>query len=180
MTRITMLLIAGVALLGGCATTGAQHAYAPKTAVCVLRGTSGNESVSGQVMFTQQGDGVMIDAVVSGLKPGSHGFHVHEFGDVNCSDGKCTGGHFNPYGMPHGGPAAARRHVGDFGNLVAGTDGVARYRRTDHQCTLDMSRDNCIIGRAIIVHADPDDMKSQPTGAAGSRVAAGVIGVGAK
>ncbi len=176
MNRNTMLLIAA-ALLGGCAT---MQPHAPKTALCVLRGTQGNEGVSGQVIFTQRDDGVVIDAIVSGLTPGRHGFHVHEFGDVNCPDGKCTGGHFNPQGLPHGGPDDEQRHVGDFGNLVAGADGIARYRRTDRLCTLDMSSPNCIIGRAIIVHADEDDLVSQPTGAAGARLAAGVIGVGAK
>jgi Cu-Zn family superoxide dismutase len=173
--RLPLLIVAAV-MLAGCATSGPS--YQPQTAMCVLRGTEGNEAVRGEVRFTEQGDAVLIEAVVQGLTPGQHGFHVHEFGDVSCVDGTCTGGHFNPGGHPHGGPNSARRHVGDLGNLVAGADGVARYRRVDSHVSLDMGSPNCVIGRAIIVHADPDDLTSQPTGAAGARVAAGVIGVG--
>lgn len=158
-----------------------DHAVAAhQFGVCTLRGTAGNENVSGTVKFTQMDDGVMIEARVEGLTPGKHGFHVHQWGDVNCGDGTCTGGHFNPTGVDHGGPDAAVRHVGDLGNLEANAEGVAVYERLDTLVSLDPKSPNCIIGRAIIVHAGEDDLTSQPTGAAGARVAAGVIGIGEK
>ena len=113
-----------------------------------------------------------------GLEPGKHGMHVHEFGETSCGDGTCTGGHFNPFGVDHGGPDAEVRHVGDLGNVEAGEDGTASYSRTDTVIELDMSSKACIIGRAIILHAGEDDLTSQPTGAAGARLAAGVIGIG--
>ncbi|MFC0875360.1 superoxide dismutase family protein [Saccharicrinis sp. FJH2] len=143
-------------------------------AVCVLAPTEGNE-VTGTITFTKVPSGVKIVAEVKGLTPGKHGFHVHEYGDITGKDGKTTGGHFNPEGMKHGAPGDKERHVGDLGNLVAGPDGKAHYERVDK--VISLSGKHSIIGRAIIVHAGEDDLKSQPTGAAGARVAEGVIGI---
>lgn len=171
-----------LALLASCTSEASQehdhehHGYVAKKAVCVIRGTTGNDDVTGTVTFTQEEGGVRIQASVSGLTPGDHGFHVHQWGDTNCGDGKCTGGHFDPHGSDHGAPDAEVRHVGDLGNLTAGDDGAATYDRVDSMISLDMNMENCIIGRAIIIHADPDDF-GQPTGNAGARVAAGVIGI---
>jgi Cu-Zn family superoxide dismutase len=100
---------------------------------------------------------------------------VHEFGDCSSADGAAAGGHFNPGGSPHAGPDAAARHVGDLGNLTADTQGMAGYDRTDRVVRLD--GEHAVIGRAVIVHAAPDDLATQPTGAAGARLACGVIGV---
>ena len=146
-----------------------------KTAICRLTGTKGNEAVTGYVSFTQKKDGVHIKAEVSGLTPGKHGFHIHEFGDVNCDDGKCTGGHFNPTGKQHGSPDTFDRHVGDLGNLTADDSGKASHDQLDK--VISLNGPNSIIGRAIILHSGEDDLTSQPTGAAGSRVASGVIGI---
>ena len=132
--------------------------------------------MQGTVRFTRQADGVLIEAKVAGLAPGLHGFHIHEWGDVECMDGKCAGGHFNPDGSHHGGPEAAVRHVGDLGNLEATKDGYGTYRRVDRRIKL--SGQDSIIGRAVILHSDEDDLMSQPTGNAGLRVASGVIGIG--
>ena len=143
-------------------------------AVCVLQPTQGSE-VHGKVTFTRTADGIRIVADVEGLSPGKHGFHVHEWGDLDCPDGKCTGGHFNPEGLLHGGPDSAVRHVGDLGNLVAGDDGRAHYERVDR--VIAFEGPHSIIGRAIIVHAGEDDLRSQPTGNAGARLAYGVIGI---
>jgi Cu-Zn family superoxide dismutase len=134
----------------------------------------GGSKVEGKVVFTKVADGVQIEAELSGLAPGEHGFHVHEFGDCSMADGVCAGGHFNPEGKPHGRPDAAQRHVGDFGNVTAGADGKATYKRVDKMITF--SGPHSIIGRAIIVHANPDDF-SQPVGNAGARVGCGVIGI---
>lgn len=151
-----------------------EEETAPTTAVCVLHPTEGND-VSGRVTFTQTAQGIKIVADVKGLAPGKHGFHVHEYGDCSAPDGTSTGGHFNPENMKHGGPNDTERHVGDLGNLVADEDGNAHYERTDTFIAL--SGPHSIIGRGIIVHAGEDDLTSQPTGAAGARVACGVIGI---
>src|SRR5262249_11745657 len=142
-------------------------------AVAVLH-AFGKGHVSGVVYFEQKGDIVEITGKVTGLKAGKHGFHVHEFGD--CTDPKCSGGHFNPTGMPHGGPDDEKRHAGDLGNIVANEDGVATINMKDR--VIRLSGKNSIIGRALIVHADPDDLKPQPPGNAGDRIGCGVIGIG--
>jgi len=143
-------------------------------AICVLQPTEGN-SVTGTVTFTKTDDGVVVKAEVSGLTPGKHGFHIHQFGDLTAPDGTSAGGHFNPEGHDHGAPHAEMRHVGDLGNLEANADGVATYEVS--YPTMTFAGPESILGRGIIVHADEDDLVSQPTGAAGKRVAIGVIGV---
>lgn len=143
-------------------------------AVAVLHPTEGN-TVSGTVTFTHEGGSVKVVADLSGLKPGTHGFHIHEFGDCSSSDGVSAGGHFNPASMPHGAPADKQRHAGDLGNIEAGADGKARIEITDTVLKLDGK--GSIIGRGVIVHAAPDDLKTQPTGNAGGRQACGVIGI---
>jgi len=147
-------------------------------AVCVLKG----DKVQGTVWFTQEGEGkpVAVTGEIKGLNPGMHGFHVHEFGDT--TDG-CTsaGPHFNPHGKTHGGPGDAERHAGDLGNVNAGGDGVAKIEVKDSQISL--VGPLSVVGRTMVVHADPDDLGkgghelSKTTGNAGARVACGVIGV---
>ena len=169
------LIVLATLILPGCAAE-ASSSSAPQInrAICRILGTEGNESVKGVVHFTQEAGGVRIKGVVEGLPPGLHGFHIHQWGDINCTDGKCTGGHFNPTGAQHGAPEAGERHVGDLGNLIADALGKAGYDRLDTVVKLNGA--HSFIGRAIIIHAKPDDW-SQPTGNAGARVAYGVIGI---
>lgn len=143
-------------------------------AVAVLHPTKGN-TASGVVRFTKTGAGVKVVGHFEGLSPGLHAFHIHEFGDCSAADGTSAGSHYNPAGMPHGGPDAERRHVGDLGNITAGENGVADYERVDAHLAFDGP--HSIIGRSLIVHEKADDFTTQPTGAAGGRVACGVIGV---
>ncbi len=143
-------------------------------AVAVIHPTEGN-NVKGLVTFTLEGDSIKVVADVEGLTPGKHGFHIHEFGDCSKSDGTSAGGHFNPTNKPHGAPTDTSRHVGDLGNIEANKDGKAHLEWVDNLITF--SGGNSIIGRGIIIHAGEDDLKSQPTGDAGARVACGVIGI---
>ncbi|MCU0789122.1 MAG: superoxide dismutase family protein [Verrucomicrobia bacterium] len=142
------------------------------TAVAVLEPTQGNQA-RGTVTFTQTDDGVRVVADITGLKPGEHGFHIHEHGDCSAPDGSSAGGHFNPTGMAHGGPDAAEHHLGDLGNLTADASGKAQLNRV--YAFLDLNGTNAIVGRGLVVHSDRDDLTSQPTGNAGKRVACGVI-----
>jgi Cu-Zn family superoxide dismutase len=179
-----MIGAAGLILLGQLSMQPADgqtdHAHGPATssaptkAVCVVH-PLGDAKVQGKVTFTQVDDGIKIEANLTGLTPGKHGFHVHEFGDCSMMDGTCAGGHFNPDGKPHGGPDSTERHAGDFGNLEADASGNAVYERVDS--IISLHGDHSIIGRSIIVHADPDDLTSQPTGNAGARIGCGVIGI---
>lgn len=141
-------------------------------AVAVLNPTKGSE-VQGRVDFKKVEGGILITAEVSGLTPGKHGFHIHEYGDCNSPDGMSAGGHFNPSNAKHGGPDYADRHAGDLGNLVANEMGIAVYNRLD--TVIQLNGKDTIVGRSIIVHALPDDYVTQPTGNAGGRLACGVI-----
>jgi superoxide dismutase, Cu-Zn family len=156
-----------------------QHGEMSKVtmAVAVVYGLGENENkVKGKVTFTQKEDGVEVVAELTGLSPGEHGFHVHEFGDCSMADGKCAGGHFNPTKQPHAGPDDAKRHVGDLGNIKANEDGKATYKRVDKMIALNGA--NSVIGRSVIVHAKPDDFKTQdPPGNAGARIGCGTIGI---
>jgi len=146
------------------------------TASASLAPTKGNQ-VSGTVSFVQKGDKVLVEARVTGLSPGLHGFHVHEKGDCTAPDASSAGGHFNPRKVPHGGPEAAQHHAGDLGNLTADSNGVAMYKAEVTGISLGTGEDS-IIGRAVIVHANPDDLRSQPAGNAGPRLACGLISKG--
>ena len=145
-------------------------------AKCVLEG-----SVKGTITFVQPANGpTTVTGTVSGLAPGNHGFHVHQFGDYSGGCGS-TGGHFNPSGKEHGGPLDKNRHAGDLGNIEAGADGIANVNISDTQIPL--KGENSIVGRAIVVHADVDDLgkggfeDSKMTGHAGARLACGVVGI---
>ncbi|KAL6593909.1 hypothetical protein ACP70R_048810 [Stipagrostis hirtigluma subsp. patula] len=122
-------------------------------AVAVL---GSSDSVKGTIYFSQEGDGpTTVTGSVSGLKPGLHGFHVHALGDTT-NGCMSTGPHYNPAGKEHGAPDEENRHAGDLGNVTAGADGVANINVVDSQIPL--TGPNSIIGRAVVVHADPDDL----------------------
>ncbi len=145
----------------------------PTKAIAVLQSASGSK-VTGTITFTKTGDTVQVVADVTGLAPGKHGFHIHEFGDCSAADAASAGSHFNPMKKPHGAPDAAEHHAGDLGNLEADSSGKAHLELKDSM--LKLSGENSIVGRAVIVHEKVDDW-SQPTGNAGGRQACGVIGV---
>ena len=145
----------------------------PTKAIAVLHSASGSQ-VAGTVTFTKSGDTVQVVADITGLTPGKHAFHIHEFGDCSAADAASAGSHFNPMKKQHGAPDAAERHAGDLGNIEADKTGKAHLELKDNM--LMFSGENSILGRAVIVHEKVDDW-SQPTGNAGGRVACGVVGV---
>ena len=139
----------------------------------ILNPTQGN-MVMGTVTFTESNGKVHVVANVTGLKAGKHGFHIHEKGDCSAPDAASAGGHFNPTTKAHGAPEAAEHHIGDLGNLEADSSGQAKLDRTFDSLTL-ASGPNSILGKAVVVHGGEDDLKSQPAGNAGPRIACGVI-----
>lgn len=156
-----------------------QPSPVPLRAVAVLQPAASGEA-SGIVTFTEVADGVRVDAHLTGLTPGKHGFHVHEFGDCSSADGSAAGAsaagdHFNPAKNPHGAPDAVARHEGDMGNVEADASGAAKLSYVDHTLSLHDGAKS-IIGRSVIVHEKADDLKSQPSGDAGGRIACGIIG----
>ena len=164
-------LVLGVAL-SGCSRKSGETKV--KDAIAVMNPTEGSK-VRGAVSFAKDGKGVRISASIQGLSLGTHGFHIHEFGDCSSPDANSAGGHFNPTEMPHGGPTVDKHHAGDLGNIEADKSGDARLEVTVD--SLSIEGPNSIIGRSVIVHAQADDFKSQPTGNSGARVACGVIGI---
>jgi len=151
----------------------------PVKAIAVFEG----KRINGIVYFTEDltNDTVIIDIHIEGLKKnGLHGFHVHECGDLSeqC-ESMCA--HFNPYGKKHGCPGVKERHVGDLGNLITNSNGIAHYKVIDNMIKLRGSKAN-IIGRGLIIHADEDDCglggkpDSLTTGNSGKRIACAVIG----
>ncbi|MFT4242581.1 MAG: superoxide dismutase family protein [Acidovorax sp.] len=160
--------------IAACALAGcAAHSPGP-AATATLEPTRGN-AVSGVVRFVQSGEVVKVSGEIRGLKPGAeHGFHIHEKGDCSSGDGMSTGGHFNPGGKPHGHHDAAEHHTGDLPSLKANASGVAVVAFESRSIRVGSSA-NDIVGRGLIVHRDPDDYTTQPTGNAGPRLACAVI-----
>jgi len=176
---ITPALVIASAALTACGSMGPQGATGERSmaqgpkAVAVLEPTRGN-TTSGTLTFQQQGDNVMVWAKVSGLKPNQeHGMHVHEKGDCSSGDGLSTGGHFNPTGKPHG-SQDADHHAGDMPALKADSygDAVATFSLRGVSIGSGVTD---LVGRGLIVHAGPDDYKTQPTGNSGARIACAVI-----
>lgn len=140
-----------------------------------IMATQGNE-VSGQLMITSIGNGVRLTGEISGLPhQGEFGFHVHERGDCTAPNAASAGDHFNPDGHPHGHPSTDERHAGDLSNLKANDDGIAQVDMESRNVTLGDGGVRDILGKAVIVHALPDDFTSQPAGGTGDRLACGVI-----
>jgi Cu-Zn family superoxide dismutase len=161
------------ALLPLAAACQSMHGDGPK-ASATLEPTTGS-TVRGNASFTQHGDKVRVVASVSGLKPnGEFGFHVHEAGDCSSGDGMSTKGHFNPHNKPHGQAGTAERHGGDLPSLKSDGAGNATLN-TDVDLITVAPGPSSIVGRGLIVHAQPDDFKTQPTGNAGARSACAVI-----
>lgn len=145
-------------------------------AIAVVHATKSGGEAKGEVTFTKVEGGVEVKGRITGLTPGKHGFHIHEFGDPSSPDALSAGGHFNPDKTEHGAMKAEKRHVGDLGNITASARGVAEIGPIIDP-SLAFSGAHNILGRGLIVHEKADDLKTQPTGNAGGRVAVGVIGV---
>lgn len=154
------------------AAAGAAPAQSP-SAEASLSPTQGNRA-TGQVRFTQADDGVRVEARVTGLAPGGHGFHLHEKGDCSAPDATSAGAHFNPTNKAHGQPDKGEHHLGDLPMLDANAKGEASLTTVVKGASIS-DGDKGLVGRAVIVHASPDDYKTQPTGNSGGRVACGVI-----
>lgn len=143
-------------------------------AIAVLHPTEGYEA-HGVVEFKLADDSIRIVADVWGLTPGKHGFHIHEYGNCSAEDASSAGGHFSVSDNEHAGPTDAYRHVGDMGNITADSSGHAHLELTDPVIAFEGMFS--ILGRSVVVHAEEDDLSTQPAGDAGPRVACGTIGI---
>lgn len=153
-----------------------NHADEGLSKLVAIVGPVGDSNVKGSVTFEKQVDGVLVTADVGGFEPNTkHGFHIHEFGDLGSPDATSAGGHFNPSNHDHALPDKEMRHEGDLGNLSADDEGHATLTIVVKNITLGAGKAG-ILGRSVIIHANEDD-GGQPTGNAGPRIAAGVIGI---
>jgi Cu-Zn family superoxide dismutase len=183
MARVSVFAsLVGAGILVACASSappqagaGAPGSAASAIAAARLQPTAGNRA-SGTVWFAQEGDRLVVRGRVSGLTPNQeHGFHVHERGDCSSPDASSAGEHFNPTRKPHGAAHGdTEHHLGDLPSLKADANGsaVADFRLPG---VLLGSGANDFMGKALVVHANPDDLRSQPAGNSGPRVACGVI-----
>jgi len=168
-----LIATAAAAMLAACQSIPDE----PLRATAALQPTKGSKAF-GEATFEQAGDKVRVIVFAQGLKPNAeHGLHIHEAGDCSSGDGMSAKGHFNPHAKPHGNPASGERHAGDLPSLKAGKDGRAKIDATVDLISIGQGPGN-IVGRGLIIHADPDDYKTQPTGNAGARIACGVIKAG--
>jgi superoxide dismutase, Cu-Zn family len=184
------LLAAGI-LFGGCkkgedaavldegeiaVATPAMEATPAPTVTNDIAGAqlSGPDGAKGVVTFTQEAGGVHVVARVEGVKPGRHGFHLHA-GTACDGDFTSAGDHFNPGNQTHGGNSAPPRHAGDFGNIEVGADGVGNVDFTAADLSIGGGAPNDVLGQALILHAGEDDLKSQPSGNSGARIACGLV-----
>ena len=179
--------VLGLCLLGAMPALSQEHAehaaakmessaQGIRDAVAVLH-PLGESKVSGTVRFLEKEDGVQVTADIKGLPPNStHGFHIHEFGDCSAPDGASAGGHYNPEGHQHAGPDAQQRHAGDLGNVKSDDEGAAKLDVMLNGVTIAGAK-NPIVGRSVVLHQKADDLKTQPSGDSGARIACGVIGI---
>jgi Cu-Zn family superoxide dismutase len=195
---ISFIVAASFALVAGCeswnkdksrdnksddATRMSRDPAKMKTATATIRPSRAaatqpvENSVHGTVTFTQTGsDQMKVMVVLSGLRPNTtHGFHIHEKGDLSDAELMSAGAHFNPAGHKHGGPESAMAHAGDLGNVTADHTGAVRTEMNVKNINLDEGSPNNVVGKSVLVHAKEDDLKTDPSGNAGGRIAGGVI-----
>jgi len=165
--------VTAAAALAWASACASSNASAP-TARTTIESRSGSK-VTGRAVFTQLPSGqTKAEVWIENATPGIHGLHIHEKGDCSAPDGTSAGGHFNSAGNPHAAPADKARHNGDFGNIEIGADGKGHLAMTSDLLTVTPGP-NSVVGKAVIFHEKADDLKTQPTGAAGARFGCGVI-----
>lgn len=140
-----------------------------------LAPTQGNRA-RGELVLSPDNHGLRIAGELTGLKANSaHGFHVHAVGDCSAPDASSAGDHFNPANASHGDPGGDNHHAGDLPNAESDAQGTATVSVRLAGLTLGDGGSHDVLGKAIVVHADPDDYSSQPAGNAGARIACGVV-----
>ncbi len=184
-----VMLAASVVALSACSSTPSTSGapQAPSTATTAVStakaaqvnlASASASLVSGRLSVVPMHDGVHLTGEIGGLAPNStHAIHIHEKGDCSAADASSAGGHFNPAGAPHGKVGGSAHHGGDMDNIVADAEGVAKVNVHASGVTLGGGAANDVAGKAVIVHAAPDDYRTQPTGNAGGRIACGIITV---
>ena len=176
--KVIFLLIISISItLIGCERMY-QHPNVPTTTTSEAKAVinaSNDSGITGEAVFTQNGDQITLMIEIQGATPGLHGVHIHEHGDCSAPDGTSAGGHWNPTGVDHGKWGEGEFHLVDIGNIDVLEDGTGSISLTTDLWEIGTGSDVDVVGKSIIVHADADDFISQPSGAAGARIGCGVI-----
>jgi Cu-Zn family superoxide dismutase len=177
-SMIVATLTGGIVILGGCAQEGRQSADrsgADTQTRAELRNAKGEPA--GSATFTDTGSGVEIAVDVNGIPAGQHGIHVHQVGRCDPPDFESAGDHFNPGAKQHGSENPQGKHAGDLGNIEVAADGRGSMRMLSADLSLGAAENSLLRGQgtSLVVHSDPDDHKTDPSGNTGARVACGAI-----
>ena len=166
MKRVARIVLAAVPLVVAAATPSGR---------AVLRNAEGKQV--GTATFTPADAGVKVQVQVAGLTPGKHGIHVHAVGKCEPPEFKSAGPHFNPFGRKHGVLNPEGAHAGDLANLEVGKDGKATATFTARGASLGPGEGSLFgpDGASLVIHADPDDERTDPAGSSGARIACGVV-----
>ncbi len=174
------IILSGVALLTLLAAGCSQEGQSPgevsgNVARAALTGVDGTEY--GEVIAAQGDNGLLVNIKAQNMSPGAHGVHIHETGKCEGPDFKSAGGHWNPASKQHGFDNPQGAHAGDFFNLDIGADGTGALEASVTGATLTGGEKALLDadGAAFVVHAGPDDLKTDPSGESGGRIACGVF-----
>ncbi len=172
------LLLAGLALsLTACGGNSSSSELEPAESIARADLIGADNTRYGEVIIGEGDGGLIVQITAEGLAPGPRGVHIHEVGKCEGPDFKSAGGHWNPTGREHGFDNPRGAHMGDFFNLDIGEDGKGSVEATIDGAAL-KEGDNALMdadGAAFVVHAGPDDLKTDPSGESGGRIACGVF-----
>ena len=182
---MSRLLLSAVILLAACGsaapakdkTMSPDGAVAGDVVSAMIRAHHGVGM--GEVLVAVGNDGLMVNVMAEGMKPGTYGVHIHTIGQCDGPDFKSAGGHWNPFGKAHGLDSATGAHAGDMPNLVVGEGGTGALSFTLKNAVM-RDGEGALMdadGAAFMIHAKPDDMKTDPSGDSGDRIACGVFEV---
>jgi Cu-Zn family superoxide dismutase len=166
--------------LMACALLLAVCAYAQKskTAGATAELADAKGKAAGKAVFTEKQGQVQIALKVTGLPAGVHAFHIHEAGKCEGPDFKSAGGHFNPEKKQHGTMNPQGHHAGDLPNIKVDSKGKGEYKGVVAGVSLAKGVPNSLFGpngTSVVLHEKEDDLKTDPAGNAGARIACGVI-----
>ncbi len=154
--------------------TQPNNAPAKKSAMVILKSKSLSKA-NGTIKITESDQGIRLKGEIKGLDSNSgHALHFHEKGSCSGKDANGAGGHFNPENEKHGSLSSKEHHAGDLGNYFANSDGVIKVDKTFSHLSL-IKGEMAVKNRSLVLHAKKDDFKSQPSGAAGQRIACGIV-----
>lgn len=162
----------GWPLDAGCSALDAGQPVTRATAALAPR--SGNTTLAGTAEFVKHRRGVRLTLRVTGAPPGQHGAHIHAIGDCGAADATSAGDHWNPTTGMHGAPSP-QAHLGDLGILTVGENGRGTLVLANEHWTLGDGAPTDVLNHAVVIHANVDDLTTQPSGNSGPRIGCGVV-----